>query len=152
MFNEKPPEDELADATDAAPRAALPPAAVLHTSLGDITMRLHGEAVPKTVENFVTHARNGYFDGHLFHRIIKDFMLQTGEGPLGLIETVRRACVRPPYVLQSCIKVQAELDTIANVRLTMYCKYICECMPLQPVHYPPAISLSTKIAMLPACQ
>ena len=81
VFNEKPPEEELADAADAAPRAALPPAAVLHTSRGDVMLRLHGEAVPKTVENFVTHARNGYFDGHIFHRVIKDFMIQTGVAP-----------------------------------------------------------------------
>ena len=37
---------------------------------------------PKTVENFVTHARNGYYDGHIFHRVIKNFMVQTGD-PFG---------------------------------------------------------------------
>lgn len=37
---------------------------------------------PKTVENFVTHCRNGYYNNHIFHRIIKQFMLQTGD-PLG---------------------------------------------------------------------
>jgi len=34
---------------------------------------------PKTIENFVTHCRNGYYNGHIFHRIIKQFMLQTGD-------------------------------------------------------------------------
>ena len=38
--------------------------------------------VPKTVENFTTHAKNGYYDSTIFHRIIKSFMLQTGD-PLG---------------------------------------------------------------------
>ncbi len=36
----------------------------------------------QTVENFTTHAKNGYYDGIVFHRIIKGFMLQTGD-PLG---------------------------------------------------------------------
>lgn len=37
---------------------------------------------PKTVENFCVHSRNGYFNGHIFHRVIKGFMIQTGD-PLG---------------------------------------------------------------------
>jgi peptidylprolyl isomerase domain and WD repeat-containing protein 1 len=78
VFNEKPPEEELEAAPEAAAAAALPPAATLHTSLGDVTIRLHGEKVAKTVENFVTHAKHGYYDGVIFHRVIKDFMIQTG--------------------------------------------------------------------------
>ena len=38
--------------------------------------------VPKTVENFVVHVRNGYYNNHIFHRVIKGFMIQTG-CPLG---------------------------------------------------------------------
>ena len=45
-------------------------------------MGLYGAAVPKTVENFCVHARNAYFNGHIFHRVIKQFMIQTGD-PLG---------------------------------------------------------------------
>ena len=77
VFNEKPPEEEVVDEAAAAAKA-LPAAAILHTSLGDITLRLHGEAVPRTVENFSTHAKNGYFDSVIFHRVIRDFMIQTG--------------------------------------------------------------------------
>ena len=36
--------------------------AIMHTTLGDISIRLFGDKVPKTVENFVTHAKNGYYD------------------------------------------------------------------------------------------
>ena len=54
-------------------------AAVMHTSLGDIKIRLFGDKAPKTVENFVTHAKNGYYDGLIFHRVIKDFMIQGGD-------------------------------------------------------------------------
>ncbi|KFM27726.1 Peptidylprolyl isomerase domain and WD repeat-containing protein 1 [Auxenochlorella protothecoides] len=43
---------------------------------------LFPDECPRTVENFTTHARNGYYDGVLFHRVIKGFMLQTGD-PLG---------------------------------------------------------------------
>lgn len=77
MFNEKPAEEEVIDA-GAAATAVLPAAATLHTTLGDIVIKLQGELCPRTVENFSTHAKNGYFDTILFHRIIKNFMIQTG--------------------------------------------------------------------------
>ncbi|MBQ5840442.1 MAG: peptidylprolyl isomerase [Clostridia bacterium] len=53
--------------------------AVMHTSMGDISIRLFPEHAPKTVENFTTHAKNGYYDGIVFHRVIKDFMIQGGD-------------------------------------------------------------------------
>lgn len=56
--------------------------AVLHTSLGDIHLRLYPSAAPQTVENFVVHARNGYYNGTIFHRVIRKFMVQGGD-PLG---------------------------------------------------------------------
>ena len=56
--------------------------AILRTSMGDIHFRLFGDLTPRTVENFCTHSRNGYYDGIIFHRIIKGFMIQTGD-PLG---------------------------------------------------------------------
>lgn len=52
--------------------------ATIHTTVGDIVIKLFPNEVPKTVENFVVHARNGYYDGVIFHRVIKDFMIQTG--------------------------------------------------------------------------
>ncbi len=53
--------------------------ATFKTNHGDIKIRLFPEAAPKTVENFVTHAKNGYYDGLIFHRVIKDFMIQGGD-------------------------------------------------------------------------
>ena len=53
--------------------------AVMHTNHGDISLRLFPEQAPKTVENFVTHAKNGYYNGLIFHRVIKDFMIQGGD-------------------------------------------------------------------------
>ncbi len=56
--------------------------AIMHTNMGDISIRLFPEKAPKTVENFTTHAKNGYYNGLIFHRVIKDFMIQGGD-PLG---------------------------------------------------------------------
>ena len=53
--------------------------AVMHTSMGDITIKLFPEYAPRTVENFVTHSKNGYYNGLIFHRVIKDFMIQGGD-------------------------------------------------------------------------
>ncbi len=49
---------------------------VMHTNKGDMTFKLFPDIAPKTVENFVTHAKNGYYDGITFHRVINDFMIQ----------------------------------------------------------------------------
>lgn len=53
--------------------------AVIKTSKGDIFVRLFPEHAPKAVENFKTHAKNGYYDGLIFHRVINDFMIQGGD-------------------------------------------------------------------------
>lgn len=53
--------------------------AVLHTTMGDITMRFFPEAAPKAVENFKTHIQNGYYNGLTFHRVIASFMIQGGD-------------------------------------------------------------------------
>ena len=54
-------------------------AAVLHTTYGDIGLRLFPEAAPKAVENFVTHAKNGYYNSTIFHRVIRKFMIQVSK-------------------------------------------------------------------------
>ncbi|MDW8758391.1 peptidylprolyl isomerase [Streptococcus suis] len=54
----------------------------IKTTEGDITIKLFPEQAPLTVENFLTHVKNGYYNGTIFHRVIKDFMIQGGD-PLG---------------------------------------------------------------------
>lgn len=49
------------------------------TNHGTITLKLFPEHAPKAVENFVTHSKNGYYNGLTFHRVIKDFMIQGGD-------------------------------------------------------------------------
>jgi peptidylprolyl isomerase domain and WD repeat-containing protein 1 len=86
IFNERPTLDERAVAAPTGPTRALPSplasAATLHTTFGDIHVRLFPQQAPRAVENFVAHARAGYFEGVLFHRVIPKFMIQTGD-PLG---------------------------------------------------------------------
>lgn len=53
--------------------------AILKTNHGELKIRLFEEIAPKAVENFKTHAKNGYYEGVIFHRIIKDFMIQGGD-------------------------------------------------------------------------
>lgn len=50
----------------------------LHTNKGDIRLTLEHEKAPHTVANFITLAKNGFYDDILFHRVIEDFMIQTG--------------------------------------------------------------------------
>ena len=52
--------------------------ATLHTNAGPITVRFFDEDAPKTVENFRKLAGDGFYDGLIFHRVIKDFMIQGG--------------------------------------------------------------------------
>lgn len=53
--------------------------ATLKTSTGDITIELYAKATPITVNNFVSLARQGFYDGVIFHRVIKGFMIQGGD-------------------------------------------------------------------------
>ena len=53
--------------------------AIIHTTLGDIKVMFFPEYAPKAVENFLTHAKEGYYDGISFHRVIDGFMFQGGD-------------------------------------------------------------------------
>ncbi len=53
--------------------------AVIKTNMGDMSFELFPQAAPKAVENFVRHSENGYYNGLIFHRVIKDFMIQGGD-------------------------------------------------------------------------
>jgi cyclophilin family peptidyl-prolyl cis-trans isomerase len=53
--------------------------ATLHTNHGAIALELFDDDAPKTVDNFVKLARDGFYDGVIFHRVIPDFMIQGGD-------------------------------------------------------------------------
>ncbi|KAI0823930.1 peptidyl-prolyl cis-trans isomerase [Trametes gibbosa] len=86
IFNERPTREEqsIAASTPTLRGGPSPLAnsATIHTTLGDMHLRLFPQQAPKAVENFVGHARSGYFEGVIFHRVIPKFMIQTGD-PLG---------------------------------------------------------------------
>ncbi len=50
-------------------------AAVVKTNMGEIKIKLFKAEAPKACENFITHAKAGYYNGLIFHRVIKDFMI-----------------------------------------------------------------------------
>ncbi|KAI9850567.1 MAG: hypothetical protein M1838_005417 [Thelocarpon superellum] len=79
--NEKPRQIQSHKTEEAAP-AASGTSATLHTTYGDIQIRLFPGGAPKAVENFVTHAKTGYYNNTIFHRVIRKFMIQCGD-PLG---------------------------------------------------------------------
>lgn len=51
----------------------------LKTTQGSIKLKLFPEIAPKACENFATHAKDGYYNGVIFHRVIKEFMIQGGD-------------------------------------------------------------------------
>lgn len=81
VFNEKPSKEDMVAVTETS-SCVLYESAIIHTSMGDIHVKLFPRECPKTVENFCVHSKNGYYNGHIFHRVIKAFMIQTGD-PLG---------------------------------------------------------------------
>nr|UMA83648.1 venom-related protein peptidyl-prolyl isomerase [Conus judaeus] len=79
IFNEKPSKEEVLAATQDAAYTRVSDSCTIHTTMGDIQCKLFAKECPKTVENFCVHSRNAYFNNHLFHRVIKGFMIQTGD-------------------------------------------------------------------------
>lgn len=84
IMNELPTKAEIQKAIAAqAQVAVLPQNVIMYTTLGDVEIRLFPKETPKTVENFTGLARSGFYDGVLFHRVIKGFMIQTGDDGTG---------------------------------------------------------------------
>lgn len=83
IHNEKPKVVGGAKkAEEQARDARIANAATIHTTMGDISIRLYPQYAPNAVENFTVHAKNNYYNGIIFHRVIRKFMIQTGD-PLG---------------------------------------------------------------------
>mmetsp|Transcript_17494 Transcript_17494/g.43979 ORF Transcript_17494/g.43979 Transcript_17494/m.43979 type:complete len:649 (+) Transcript_17494:75-2021(+) len=79
IFNEKPSKEDAAVAASIRTETPLGKQATIHTTMGDIVIKLFFQECPKTVENFTVHAKNGYYDSTIFHRVIQGFMIQTGD-------------------------------------------------------------------------
>lgn len=103
-----PAQDAPTTSATAAGDPAALPRVLLHTSEGDITLELYPDKAPKTVANFLQYAREGFYAGTVFHRVIKGFLVQGGIYDRNLAE--RRT--RPP------IPVEAD-NGLSNLRGTV---------------------------------
>lgn len=66
----------------------------LSTTFGDIMLELDTTKAPQTVENFISYAQSGHYNGTIFHRVIKDFMIQGGGLDIGMNTLPTREPVR----------------------------------------------------------
>ena len=96
----------LAYAADPLPRVRLT------TSQGDIELELDSNAAPKTVANFLTYVKDGYYDGTIFHRVIAGFMIQGG----GFEADMKRKTTRPPIENEADNRLPNRTGTIAMAR------------------------------------
>jgi peptidyl-prolyl cis-trans isomerase B (cyclophilin B) len=71
---EEPKKEETKAAAKATKEVA-----VIKTSMGEMVVEFWPDVAPKTVENFITLSKKGFYDGTCFHRVIKDFMIQGGD-------------------------------------------------------------------------
>ena len=84
----------------------------LHTTLGDITLELDAGKAPATVENFLGYAKDGFFDGTIFHRVIDNFMIQGG----GMLEDMSQKPTKAPVKNEADNGLKNAKGTIAMAR------------------------------------
>jgi len=90
-------DQALAAEPAAAPSAAAPVRVVFETSEGRIVVEVLPDKAPKTVANFVQYVKDGFYDGTIFHRVIKGFMIQGG----GFTPAMVQKPTRPPVPIES---------------------------------------------------
>jgi len=88
------------------------PRVEIRTTLGTVVLELDRNAAPKTVDNFLDYVRSGFYDGTVFHRVIKNFMAQGG----GFDQSLNQKPTRPPIANES---EQAEKGGLRNDRGTI---------------------------------
>ncbi|MEW8624846.1 MAG: peptidylprolyl isomerase [Candidatus Thiodiazotropha sp.] len=84
----------------------------MKTSMGDITLSLDQEKAPKTVENFLQYVRDGFYDGTIYHRVIKDFMIQGG----GFTADMKKKKTREPVENEAKNGLKNKKGSIAMAR------------------------------------
>lgn len=82
------------------------------TSQGDMVLELYPDKAPETVKNFLSYVDEGYFDGTIFHRVIKGFMIQGG----GFSATMERKDARDPIKNEATNGLTNERGTLAMAR------------------------------------
>ena len=84
----------------------------LATSMGDIVLELDAAKAPKSVDNFVQYVKAGHYDGTVFHRVIKDFMIQGG----GFTKDGKQKPTQPAIKNESTNGLKNENYTVAMAR------------------------------------
>lgn len=80
IYNEKPTREEVMAAIEIEQaQKVVYENATIYTTMGDIHLKLFPQFAPKACENFSVHAKRGYYNDHIFHRVIEKFMIQTGD-------------------------------------------------------------------------
>ncbi len=87
----------------------------LSTSEGDIVVQLDAAKAPKTVENFLQYVKSGHYNGTVFHRVIKTFMIQGG----GMTPDMKEKPTRPPIPLESRNGLSNVRGTLAMARTSI---------------------------------
>jgi cyclophilin family peptidyl-prolyl cis-trans isomerase len=98
--------------TLSADLLAEPVKVLMKTSMGDITLSLDPQKAPKSVENFLQYAKDGFYDGTIFHRVIKDFMIQGG----GFSADMNKKQTRDPIENEAKNGLKNKKGTIAMAR------------------------------------
>jgi cyclophilin family peptidyl-prolyl cis-trans isomerase len=88
------------------------PMVLMSTSMGDIKIELDPEKAPVTVENFLTYVKDGHYDGTIFHRVIKNFMIQGG----GMDKDMNEKKTRAPIKNEAGNGLKNDEGTIAMAR------------------------------------
>jgi peptidyl-prolyl cis-trans isomerase A (cyclophilin A) len=99
----------------AATHAAMAQKVKLDTSEGSIVLELDREKAPRTVDNFLAYVRAGHYEGVIFHRVIEDFMIQTG----GVKPDLSEKPLRPPIPLESRNGLSNVRGTVAMARTSV---------------------------------
>ena len=92
------------------------PVVILETSLGVIKMELYPDKAPVSVKNFLTYAREGHYDGLIFHRVIREFMVQGGGFTKEMVE---RGSKRPPIRNEAANGLKNDRGTLAMARTSV---------------------------------
>ena len=95
-----------------ASAAGADPVVKLETNYGDILLRLDARKAPMTVSNFVQYVKAGHYDGTIFHRVIKDFMIQGG----GMTPDLKEKPTRAPVKNEASNGLQNKKYTVAMAR------------------------------------
>jgi peptidyl-prolyl cis-trans isomerase B (cyclophilin B) len=90
------------------------PLVQIDTSLGEIVLELFADQAPVSVENFIAYAKAGHYDGTIFHRVIKGFMIQGG----GYTPEMEEKPTRAPIVNEARNKLKNKTGTVAMARTT----------------------------------